>query len=128
MKEIILPSGAVLKITLASFAESRALYQAFLEEIKVVEIKSDVQLANIFKDFACICMSSKKIEKCLEVCFKRCLYNDFKIDDKTFEPIESREDYVSICVEVARENIMPFMKNLYAQFQQFLQLVPSSQA
>jgi hypothetical protein len=34
LKEITLPSGAILKITLSSFAVSRELYKVFLEELK----------------------------------------------------------------------------------------------
>lgn len=128
MKEIDLPSGALLKITPASFSEAKALYQAVLEEIKGIEISSKEDLTSVFKNFACIAFSSKKIEQCLEVCFKRCLYNcgkgDFKIDKDTFEPIENRVDYMSVCVEVAKENLMPFMKSLYAEYQRFLTILP----
>lgn len=129
MKEIKLPSGAVLKITLAPFSEAKALYQTVLEEIKEIEISSKTDMASVFKNLACIGFSSKKIEACLEVCFKRCTYNagkgDFKIDQNTFEPIEARNDYMAVCMNVAKENILPFMKSLYAEYQQFLAMLPN---
>lgn len=129
MTEIKLPSGAILKITLAPFADAKALYQSVLEEIKDVEINSRSDMANVFKNIACVGFSSKKIEACLETCFKRCTYNcgkgDLKIDKDTFESSESRGDYMGVCMAVAKENILPFMKSLYAEYQQFLAIIPS---
>lgn len=129
MTEITLPSGAILKITIAPFAEAKALYQAVLEEIKQVDIKSNTDLASVFKDLACVGFSSKKIEACLEACFKRCTYNsgkgDLKIDKDTFEPVEARIDYMAVSLAVAKENILPFMKSLYVEYQQYLAKIPS---
>lgn len=120
MKEIDLPSGAKLKITEAPFADSRELYQAMLEEIKMINFHSSITFSHIIKEVICYGFSSKRIEFCLEKCFSRCLYNsgngDFKIDKNTFEPVESRDDYLTVCMEVAKENIMPFMTSLYAKY------------
>jgi hypothetical protein len=132
MKEITLPSGAILKITLAPFSDAKALYQAFLEEMKTIEVSSTHDFTNLFKNLVCIGFSSKKIESCLEVCLKRCTYNygkgDLKIDKDSFEPAENRGDYMSVCTEVAKENILPFMKSLYVQYQQLLAILPDAQA
>jgi hypothetical protein len=129
MKEINLPSGAILKITLAPFIDAKALYQAVLDEIKSINIATNPDMASVFKDLACIAFSSKKIEQCLEVCFKRCTYDsgkgDLKIDQNTFEPVEARSDYMAVCMNVAKENILPFMKSLYAEYQQFLAMLPN---
>lgn len=129
MKEIKLPSGAVLKITLAPFSDSKALYQAILEELKQIQMFG-VDMTNVFKDIACVAFSSKKIELCLETCFKRCTYDfgkgDFKIDSQTFESAENRGDYVAACTAVIEENIMPFMKSLYVEFQRFMLKLPSA--
>lgn len=127
-KEFELPSGALLKIQLAPFADSKALYQAVLEEMKDIQLNSSDELFNLFKDAACAGFSSKKIEAALEVCFKRCLYNDLKIDRNTFEPEEARQDFVHVCIYVAQENIMPFLKSLSAQFQQLSATRKSAQA
>lgn len=127
MKEIKLPSGAVLKIQPAPFAVAKALYQAVLEEVKSVQVSSTTDLASVFKDLACVGFSSKKIESCLNECFKRCLYNDHKMDEATFEPIEARDDYIVVCMNVAKENIFPFVKSLYAEYEQFSRTIASDQ-
>lgn len=114
---VTLPSGKKLDITLGAFAESKALYQAFLEESKSVRIeKTDELDVNMLKDLFCMGLSSKKIEAALEACLKRCAYNGHKITDATFEDVAAREDYLPICLEVARVNIEPFMKSLFAQY------------
>jgi len=127
MKEIDLPSGAKLKITLAPFADSRELYQAMLEEMKLIDFKSTMQFSEIMKEIICYAFSSKRLESCLEKCFKKCLYNsgngDLKIDKDTFEPAEARDDYLTVCLEVAKENIMPFTKSLYAKFQPVIEKI-----
>lgn len=116
-KKVDLPSGAKLAITVSPFAISRALYQAVAEEMKGLKLdpKAEVDV-NLKKDLFCTLIASKKIETTLEECFKRCTYNDRKIDGDTFEPVEARDDYFTVCVEVAQENIKPFMKSLYAEF------------
>lgn len=130
-KEVKLPSGATLKVQVAPFSDAKALYQAFLEEVKGISITSSTDLASVFKDLACVGFSSKKIEACLEQCFKRCTYDsgkgDLKIDKDTFEPLEAREDYAVVCMTVAKENILPFAKGLYAEYQQILQMIPNAQ-
>jgi hypothetical protein len=132
MKEITLPSGAVLKINVAPFADAKALYQAVLEEFKSVHVDSKTDMSSVFKDFACSGFSSKKVEACLWECFKRCQYNrgngDLKIDKDTFEPVEAREDYVTVCMAVAKENILPFMKSLYAEFHPLLAMIENTPA
>lgn len=114
--DIDLPSGAKLKVTMAPFADAKALYQAMMEEAAAIKIDTAGQIADLMKNIFCIGFSSKKIEKALEKCLARATYNDLKIDKDTFEPAESREDYISVCYEVARVNINPFMKNLSAKY------------
>lgn len=131
MKEVKLPSGALLKIQIAPFSDAKALYQAVLEEIKGVQVSSTTDLASIFKDLACIGFSSKKIESKLEECLKRCTIDhgigDLRIDKDTFEPIERRDDYMVVCMAVAKENILPFVKSLYVAYQDFLATTASVQ-
>lgn len=123
-KEVKLPSGAVLKITPSPFSVSRALFQALLEELKALKLDPDAEVdVNLFKDIFCVGVSSKKIEACLAVCMRKVTYNDLKIDDMTFEPVEAREDYLAVCFEVTKENIQPFTKSLYAQFSQVKELM-----
>lgn len=126
-KEVSLPSGAKLKIGMPPFEVSKALYQVVLEEGKGILIASKTEMASVYKDLFCIGFSSKKIEACLWDCFKHCQYCDkrgeLKIDNDTFQPLEAREDYMTVCMEVAKENISPFVKSLYAEYGQFLQMI-----
>jgi hypothetical protein len=71
---------------------------------------------NLFKDIACELLSSPKFEKALWECMKKATIDGVKITEDTFEPEESRGDYLSVVIEVAKANVMPFMKNLSAQF------------
>ncbi len=132
MKEVKLPSGAILKITPSPFAEAKALYQSILREARVVEFTAATDMASVYKNLFCVGFSSPEIEKCLWACFKRCIYNsgkgDLKIDENTFEPIEARDDYMLVCVEVAKENILPFAKSLYAEYQRLLAMLEKPQA
>lgn len=132
MKEVKCPSGAVLKITPSAFAEAKALYKAVLKEAKAIDVSSKTEIATIYKELFCTAFSSEEIEKCLKECFKRCTYDngkgDLKIDDSTFEPVETREDYMTVCMEVAKENIYPFAKSLYAEYQSALAMTPNAQA
>lgn len=127
MKEIKLPSGAVLKITPSPFQTAKALYQAVLKEGRSVEITAKTDMAALYKDLFCTGFSSPEIEKWIWECFKRCTYNsgngDLKIDADTFEPIKARDDYMSVCMEVAKENVGPFMKSLYAEYQRFMSMI-----
>ena len=129
MKEIKMPSGAILKIGLAPFSDSKALYQAILEELKLTELSFKIEVSSMFKNIACVAFSSKKIESCVETCFKRCLYDcgkgELKIDSQTFEPIENRKDYITAYTAVIEENITPFLNGLYAEFLRFMSRLPS---
>lgn len=129
MREVVLPSGATLKVTAAPFAASKALYQALLRELRGVDASS---YSALLQQVFCSGFSSPEIEACLWECFKRCSYDggagDLKIDKDTFEPLERRQDYMDVCIEVAKENVLPFVNRLYAEFQKYLLMVTSTQA
>lgn len=124
MKEVKCPSGAILKITLSPFSDSKALYHAVLRELRTVSIDPSLTAASMYKDLFCAGFSSLEVESCLEKCLERCTYNsgkgDFRITKETFEPVEAREDYLTVCMEVAKENVGPFAKSLYAEFKRAL--------
>jgi hypothetical protein len=130
MKEIALPSGATLKISHTPFEVSLALNEAVIEELKGMDFSSETEMLKIYKDLFCIGFSSKKIKECLWKCFERCTYNsgkgDFRIDKHTFDPEESRQDYATVCMEVAQYNIAPFVKAHSAKFSQVLESLKSS--
>jgi hypothetical protein len=123
-KEVKLPSGAILKITLSPFKDAKALYQAMLEEAKTLKLDPHVEIdTNLYTDLFCAALSSKRIETALWECMKRVTYNDLKISDDTFEPEAARDDYLQVCFEVAKENVQPFMKALMQQYSQVLNLI-----
>lgn len=132
MREVKLPSGAVLKITPSPFKEAKALYQALLKEARGIEFSSKTELAALYKDIFCIGFASDEIERHLWECFKRCTYNDgkgdLKIDESTFEPMSARDDYMTVCIEVAKENVLPFVKSLYAEYQRISAMTENTQA
>lgn len=132
MKEVKLPSGAILKITPAIFEVSKALYQQVLKETKDIKMGAGTDLASAYKDLFCVGFSSKEIESCLWECFKHCTYNsgkgDLKITKDTFEPVTARDDYMTVCMEVAKENILPFVKSLYAEYAPLLKTIINAQA
>jgi hypothetical protein len=120
------PSGATLKITPSPFAVSKALYQALLKELRTVRFDFTDQV-ELYKQLFCVGFSSPEIERCLWECFKRCTYNsdagDLKITEDTFEPEKAREDYMTVCTEVAKVNIVPFAKNLFAEYERFSEIL-----
>lgn len=123
-----MPSGASLRITLSPFSVSKALYQAVLKELKAVKMDTTMEVGSLFKEVFCSAFSSHEIEKCLFECFKRCTYSinsgpHLKIDDTTFEAEESRQDYMSVCMEVAKENLLPFLKGLLSEYQNGLKMM-----
>lgn len=124
MKEVKLPSGAVLKITLSPFKNAKALYQAILKEARGLDVGSKTEIATLYKELFCIGFSSEEIEKALWVCLDRCTYNngkgDLRITEDTFEEVSARGDYMNVCMEVAKENVFPFVKSLYAEYQRIL--------
>jgi hypothetical protein len=128
-KIVLLPSGAELTITLAPFKDGKALYQAVLEEVKSLTLDPDANVdVNLWKDLFCTGFSSKKIDAALDACFKRVLYNKLRVDDNTWEPASARQDYMQSCIEVAKENLAPFVKGLSAEFLTVFQALKESPA
>lgn len=127
MKEVRLPSGAILKISVAPFAEAKALYQAILKELRTVQVNSKLDMAALYKDLACAGFSSSEIEAAIWRCLGRCTYNDgkgdFKITEATFEPVKNRDDYLKVQVEVVKENVLPFVKSLSVEYAHIFQVL-----
>lgn len=123
MKEVTLPSGASLSIGEVSFAEAKGLYQALLREANLIQYKGAQELPELFKQILCVGFSSVAVEHALWQCLPRCLYNGLKIDNRTFEPVSAREDYLTVCVEVMSEVCGPFGKSLFAELKRLSQIV-----
>ena len=124
MKEFDLPSGASLKVGLASFEAGRNLYQIIAKELRDLKIDENEEIgANLFKDLFCTALSSKEIEKSIMACANKSLYNGSKISIETFEPEEARQDYIESLYLIAEVNLSPFGKALYAKYGQVFQEV-----
>ncbi len=116
-KVVKLDSGRELEITLAPYEESLNLFQGIMEEVKQLKLDPNADFdINFLKDLFCAFVSSKKVQSLLAPCMKRVIYNGGPIDKNTFESVEAREDYVPICFEVTKENVLPFTKSLYVQY------------
>ena len=120
LKEINLPSGAVLKIGNTPFEASLALKEAVMEELKALPFKADADVTDVIKNLYCISFSSQKIKTALWECLKRHTYNsgqgDLKITSQTFQPAEARQDYETVCMEVTQAELAPFGKQGFAKF------------
>ena len=115
---ISLPSGKELVVNPAPFAQSKDLLQAILAEMHMIHIGKTQNGMEFMKEVLCRGFASASIEKALWACFPRCLYDGRKIDKDSFEKSDCRGDYVQVCIEVAKENVLPFMNGLYAQLAQ----------
>lgn len=122
MKEISLPSGAILNIGDVPFEASNNLKKVVMKEFKGIEINSAQQLIELCKDYICTVFSSESVEACLWECMKRCTYNNLKIDKNTFESIEARQDFTDVQWEVGQECLLPFGKSLLVVLQRVLAL------
>lgn len=122
MKEVTLKSGKILRIGLAPFATSKNLFDAICTEMREsnIDAKQEVDV-NFIKNALFGLLSSKQVELALNKCLERCVYDGSKIiPEETFESEAAREDYLEICFEVSKANVMPFMKNLSSKFAPFL--------
>lgn len=120
-KEVTLPSGSKLIITLASFKEAKELRAAIFDEAKGLGIFSTDELnVNLYKNIICSLVASKRIDDALNACMKRVVYNGHKINEDTFEAEEARVDYDDICFEVAKANLLPLVKSLYAKLMELM--------
>jgi hypothetical protein len=126
--EKTLPSGTVLKIQLASFANAKALFQAVCEELQTLDVAAETELdINLLKNLFCLGLSSKKIEIAMGKCLEKVLYDNVRITEATFEPESARQDYVPTLLEVAQVNLAPFLKNLLPRLSQLSTSLVSDQ-
>src|SRR5574343_282136 len=128
MKAFNLPSGAVLHVSEAPFEDAKNLYQIVLKELKTVDITVEADMVKVSKEVMCSLLSSKRIEKAVWKCMERSTYNKRKMTPDIFEDSKARGDYIECLYRVARENLEPFTKSLYAKFQEVMAGITSSQA
>lgn len=120
--EIIdLESGAKLEITLAPFLEGERLFSAVADCLKKVNIDGNKEVEdymniNNLKDAFLTCISSKELKDAIIQCAKRCTYNGQRITSwDFFEDVNVRQDYLPVCWEICKFNLLPFTRNLFAK-------------
>ncbi len=128
MREIDLPSGRKMEVIPAPFTESKKLYQAVAAELLRLQIRGSDEQWELVKNMLCLVIASPSVEAALAPCLKRCTYQGQKFKEDTFEPVEAREDYLDFCYEVAKENVAPFTKSLFAQFKGMLSALQAIQS
>jgi hypothetical protein len=119
MKEITLPSGKKAKITPSSFADSKAVYQALIKELRNIEInpKDEVNV-NFIKGLFCSLITSDEIEATVLKCAERVEYaGERVVNTDIFDSEDGKMDYFPLMREVAMVNIAPFTKSLFAEFE-----------
>jgi hypothetical protein len=120
-----LPSGVELKVTVSGIRDCLELQDAFLEALKEVKITLGAGL-NLKKDLICALLPNKRLRAAIEVCMKKATYNGLRIDfEKTFEPVEARDDLITVYTTVAEENLRPFVKSLSVELKAVLDLIQS---
>lgn len=124
-KKVTMPSGAVLEIQVAPFLDAKKLYKAIAHELKTVSVNADMELdLEMIKNLLCVVVESDRIEEAFNICAQRCLYNNCKISNDTFESLEARGDYLIVMREIIEANVAPFMKGLFAQSKSLLSMIP----
>lgn len=126
--KIKLASGAEMEIQIAPFPVAKALYQAVLTELQRVKVSLNGDAEDLLKNLFCVAFSSREIEDCIWACFERVLINKVRVNKNTFEPVEMRGDYIQACMEVAKINILPFGKSLFAEFSTFRGMIEENPA
>ena len=133
MDPITLKSGATLAVSIAPFTAGNRLMKAVARELSSVDfnlevarelssvdfnldLKSFDELSdkdiNVLKNVAFQTLQSDAIEAAVMECMKKCLYNEQRITEKTFEPEEARPDYLPVAWEVMKANLRPFFAGL----------------
>lgn len=120
MKEVTLPSGAILKIGRVPFDAANNLKKSVVGIMKSIPFVKEREALDLYKEHLCAIFSNEEIEQKLWVCMERCTYNDFKITKQTFDPDEARADFTDVQVEVGIACLAPFGNALWQLLQRVL--------
>lgn len=128
MIEVNLDSGAILRVQLADFEDSIALFDSIVGEaigVQIGDAAGDLSMSDLFKgnvsqlkDVLFKVLRSKPVKEALWKCMASCTYQPpgeeaaLKIGRATFQPDKTRGDYFPVAGEVAVFNLVPFFKNL----------------
>lgn len=128
-REIVLASGAKLRLQVAPYEVADDLAAVIAEEFKPLKIDPNEELnLNLWKNGFLAVVASKNIRAALKPCLDRCLYNGERISPQTWEPLKAREDAWEVFYLVAFENIRPFMNRLFVKLPQLFKTFASGPA
>ena len=124
--EKVLDSGAVLNLSICSFAEGNRLMKAVAKEIKNTQISLGAkgqmgdflklqvgdEALNTIKNLVTGLLASDEIEAALWPCIERGTYDGIHIKKDIFEDEKVRADYIPILKEALVYNLRPFFQSL----------------
>ena len=122
----VLESGALLDLSICSFAEGNRLMKAVAKEIKNTQISLGAKgqmgdflklqvgddALNTIKNLVTGLLASDEIEAALWPCIERGTYDGIHIKKDIFEDEKVRADYIPILKEALVYNLSPFFKSL----------------
>ena len=122
----VLESGAVLDLSICSFAEGNRLMKAVAKEIKNTQISLGAKgqmgdflklqvgddALNTIKNLVTGLLASDEVEAALWPCIERGTYDGVHIKKDIFEDEKVRADYIPILKEALVYNLFPFFKSL----------------
>ena len=122
----VLESGALLDLSICSFAEGNRLMKAVAKEIKNTQISLGAKgqmgdflklqvgddAINTIKNLVTGLLASDEIEAALWPCIERGTYDGIHIKKDIFEDEKVRADYIPILKEALVYNLSPFFKSL----------------
>lgn len=127
--EIVLDSGAELKIKEASWADVLRLKNSIIselgastEDVKSLDFKDllNQDLVSVLPLISKL-LSSESVEQALQKCLSCCTYDKRRITDSLFDDSpESRADYYEICFYALKENLSPLFARLPSVFSKAL--------
>ena len=125
MESRTLPSGKILNMTIASFADGHKLLKAVAKEIEGVKFNADVfKEPDAIKNLIMRAIYSSEVEEALKPCLARCNYDKKQITEEVFEDPKARGDYLPVIKEVLTYNLSPFFGSLGSLLKDIKGLAP----
>lgn len=119
-----LQSGKTLRFNISTFDNGKNLSQVIARELRTLNVSSITEIdETLFLQMGLLGISSVEIENAIWLCFDKAVVDGDKLNKEYFKSVANREDYFEICSVIAKANLAPFMKGLYAQFQMLFQEV-----
>lgn len=123
-----LPSGAELEVTLLDFEPAFEISQTVTKflglldvDLKALEVEkwksiNDIDVNAIKRPLAQI-LSNSDLTKAANKCLAKCLYNNVRINEKTWNAPEARKDYYHAMFYALKDNIYPFFEGVFSSSQ-----------